>query len=1132
MIQERFSNIEKTHKLLEEFLRITEVTDEKEFNELLRKGEFLVEKNCLNTTSCIKLIIARSPMVLKPILLHSASMSATWDVFVKEAQNNLWIAFKTPSKEELIIENRNILNVKSSYQYTKKNHSNNQPNYKKMFCKIHGKCNHSTNKCRIILQLEEQGFKITKKSTETINQIVEENDNNENQLNKREFIYSVINCNKNPFTVNLKISHITHKGIIDTGADISLIHISNIPNKIKIFKENKTQKFTHSIYSACGKKISIIGKIELKVGINNKEFNMPFFVTDKNPKYTLIGTDNILKYPSLLSGILQNQIETKTINTIEKENDIVEKFKDIFKTEISDLNLCSGGTHTIHLTNKQPIKQKNTRIPINYEKEITKEIENNLKLGIIRESKSSWSSRVVPVPKPDGRIRLCIDYRSLNQRTIKDSYPLPCISEIIDSLGKAKIFSTLDATSGYYQIALEEESKPLTAFSWKGGLYEYNRLPFGLCNGPATFQRVIDTILKKELGKFVYAYLDDIIIYSQSKQEHDKHLQIVLSKLKASGLSLNKNKCKFYKKKIKILGYILSDGIVKPEPEKKQAVRDFEKPTTVKELRSFLGLANYCRDFIANFSEITAPLCDLLKGETKKSIKKIKWNDLTNKSFLETKKQIAEVSYRNQPDFDKEFIVTTDASNQAIEGILSQKNQFGKEVLIYAFSKKLDAAQKNYSITDKELLAVVKTLEHFRHYLLGKPFILKTDHKALEYIWSAQNMNSRLMRWSLKLQEYSFRVKYIRGECNIADSLTRSLSVLNIAQNPRLVKSITDTYVKKDIIREYHIATGHGSNSNMNFLIRKKYNWSGLSKDIQDYIKQCKICSLSGNELVNTKNSIIKTTRPNEIWEVDLIGRIQNKNKNKFIFMAIDHFTKWIETRVITQKDSNTIYKCIKELIINKHGVPNMILSDNGCEFINNKINQLKEEYNFEWSYNSPGHHQTMGAVERVNQTFLSKLKKLVNFNLNSWESKVEAATLATNISFNRSIGTSPMLIKFGKIPDLEVDKKLGAVGFTVPIEESIKIRNKNFDKYALKDIQKGNVMCKYNLKIGDKVSIFKKRLGNKLGTDWIDGYEIIKKIKPDAYVVKKGNSILRLNKIHVKKMEKRLVGEGDVANV
>ncbi|MGL5691745.1 MAG: reverse transcriptase family protein, partial [Bacteroidales bacterium] len=269
----------------------------------------------------------------------------------------------------------------------------------------------------------------------------------------------------------------------------------------------------------------------------------------------------------------------------------------------------------------------NQRIPVHWETQIKEEIEKNLKLGIIRPSSSPWSSRLVPISKPDGSLRLCIDYRALNNLTIKDNYPLPRIDEITDSLAKASIYSTLDATSGFYQIAIEEADIPKTAFTYKNGLYEFLRMPFGLCNAPGTFQRAMDTIFRKDLHKYVIPYLDDIIIFSNSPEEHKIHLDSVLKRIHAAGLILNKKKCKFFKNEVKILGSIVSKGRVKPDPNKISAIKSYSRPSNIKELRSFLGLCNYTRQFVRNYASIALPLFQILKNETKRSIKQIAWND-------------------------------------------------------------------------------------------------------------------------------------------------------------------------------------------------------------------------------------------------------------------------------------------------------------------------------------------------------------------------------------------------------------------------------------------------------------------------------------------------------------------------
>ncbi|MGL5708406.1 MAG: reverse transcriptase family protein, partial [Aeromonas sp.] len=329
--------------------------------------------------------------------------------------------------------------------------------------------------------------------------------------------------------------------------------------------------------------------------------------------------------------------------------------------------------------------------------------------------------------KKNGEMRLCIDFRELNRITIKDKYPLPRIDDILDSLAGAKVFSTLDATSGYFQIAINENDRPKTAFAWRGGLYEFNRMPFGLCNAPATFQRAMDKMFKNENGIFVIPYLDDIIVYSKSIEDHKKHLSLVFKKIKMAGLSLNRAKCKLFKTEISILGNRVSEGLIIADPEKLEAINKYLEPKTIKELRSFLGLANFCREFVKEFALLAEPLFKLLKGTKKSSNHKIDFTECESKAFIELKRRIVTSHTRNQPDMEKPFVLTTDASEKGIGAILSQRGKNNENITISAFSKTLDKCQQNYSTTDKELLAIIKGVEHYRHYLLGREFTLNTD---------------------------------------------------------------------------------------------------------------------------------------------------------------------------------------------------------------------------------------------------------------------------------------------------------------------------------------------------------------------------------------------------------------------
>ena len=268
-----------------------------------------------------------------------------------------------------------------------------------------------------------------------------------------------------------------------------------------------------------------------------------------------------------------------------------------------------------------------------------------------------------------------------------------------------------------------------------------------------------------------------------------------------------------------MLGNIVTEGIVKPDKAKIETIRAFKKPETIKELRSFPGLLNYCRGFIPGLAKHEVPLNNLLKGESKRSTKAIAWDETSSKAFEYLRNTLGEETMRAQPDFDKTFILTTDASEYAYGAILSQKQDNGTEKMIYAYSKTMDQAQRNYSVTDKELLGVVKSREHFRRYLFGKKFILRTNHKALIYLANASDPSSRMLRWGLKMQEY--QIEHIQGELNGADSLSRYCNTIKRCKEQSKIQISEGERTK--ILNEYHIASGHGSSKTMKELIGEKY---------------------------------------------------------------------------------------------------------------------------------------------------------------------------------------------------------------------------------------------------------------------------------------------------------------------
>ncbi|WUR04295.1 endonuclease [Vairimorpha necatrix] len=1049
----RFYSSQKTLATLDEFVKPQQFGILEAFIDFCRKGNSLIEQQTMEYKAVSLIVIKKSPSVLKSILYDFARQCQDWSEFLRRTEEVSWIAFPMKS---------NTTNTDET--------------------------------------LDNRTLKVAPSKKGNIPYTIEN--------------YKINSCFTNPCYINVEFNCKRHRALIDTGADVSLI-----PARVL---EGTNIRFTRSstiIRAASGTPLEITGRcLNINFRTENTSITFSPYVTERTPDYIILGVDAIRTNPILLEQLIRKFANTvKKGSLINKVNyiSIEEKYHEMFKTEISELTLCNMGKHQIETTVAKAIYQKNGKIPLHFEEEITQQIKKNLQLGVIRNSRSPWNSRVVPVTKPDGSIRLCIDYRELNKITVKDKYPLPRIDEILDDLADATIFSTLDATSGYYQIALEEVDKEKTAFSWRGGHYEFNRMPFGLCNAPATFQRTMDKIFVKENRKFVIPYLDDIIIYSKNHQEHHEHLEIVLGKLKAAGIALNRKKCHFFKEEIKILGNIVTNKTTKPDPEKVKAINEYKEPTNIAQLRSFLGLINYCREFIRNLSAIAAPLYELFKGESKRSVKSISLSKKEKRAFEDLKRLLTEETIRYKINLRKPFILTTDASEQGIGAILSQIGDDGKEHFVSAFSKSLEKAHKNYSTTDKELLAVVKGIENYRHYLLGREFILKTDHKALTYLWEAKNPTSRLLRWAMKLQEYAFQSTYIKGEVNGADGLSR--------QNPteKDINIIEATGPsdedRQKILESYHLDVGHASASTMSFMISQRYKWAGMHKDIKEHVEKCKTCLKSGYPLRNTKNKVIRSERPNQIWVIDLIGRIcDTSSQNSFIFIAIDHYSKWVETAVINYKTGSKIMGLIQQLIIEKHGIPERILTDNGLEFINSDIKDLAEKNGIDWQYSSPEHHETVGAVERANQTLMKILNKITDFGRVSWKNKLPEATRCLNLSYNRSIGTSPFMLRENKLPMLSVDKALDKEEVTFSAEETKSKRDENFEKYK-KAIVKGKVEVAKKLNVGDKVLIYRETKSGKFKCNWEDGYVITEIILPDAYVVKKNGKVYRLNKTRVK---------------
>ncbi|KAK6177716.1 hypothetical protein SNE40_015762 [Patella caerulea] len=473
--------------------------------------------------------------------------------------------------------------------------------------------------------------------------------------------------------------------------------------------------------------------------------------------------------PDHVTEVLDRSIPNLNDSEKEKLRNLLIKHSDLFSKDSLDIGGTNLVEHRINTGNAMPIKQPPRRIPLAKLQEAREEIEKMAKQGIISPSISPWSSPVVLVKKKDNSTRFCVDYRKLNDVTIKDSHPLPRIDDTLDALSGAKLFSTLDLKSGYHQVKLAESDKEKSAFSVYGsGLWEFNVMSFGLCNAPGSFERLMERVLKGLSWQICLVYLDDIIVYSKSFEQHLENLTKVFECLKQANLKLNPKKCHLTKEEVTYLGHIVSAQGIATDPAKIEAVKNWPVPVNVKQIRSFLGLCSYYRRFVKGFADIARPLHKL----TEKA-RPFQWTEECHKAFQRLRTALTASPVLAYPNDNDKYIIDCDASNEGLGAVLSQV-QDGTERVICFYSKAFSSAERKYCVTRRELLAMITSIKNFHHYLYGRKFLVRTDHGALRWLFNFKNPEGQIARWFETLAAYDFEIEHRPGRIHSnADALSR-----------------------------------------------------------------------------------------------------------------------------------------------------------------------------------------------------------------------------------------------------------------------------------------------------------------------------------------------------------------------
>ncbi|XP_058445188.1 uncharacterized protein LOC131426458 [Malaya genurostris] len=579
--------------------------------------------------------------------------------------------------------------------------------------------------------------------------------------------------------------------LLDSGSNHTLVS-ETFFNKLKFNKIHNSSKNV-ILRSASGDELQVRGEAHLPFEFQGCIRVIPTLVVKNLSINCICGMDfwkrfkirpavlNYGKFESTAAVSVDEKPDSANILS-DREKNSIENIKKLFlPAREGQLTLTNRAQHRIVLgeewKDKPPVRQFPYVMSPKTQELVAVELKRLLSIGILERSQSDWSLNCVPVIKPN-KVRLCLDARKINERTIRDAYPLPHPGRILGQLPKAQYLSTIDLSEAFLQVPLEKESRKYTAFCVQGkGLFQYTRMPFGLINSPATLARLMDNVLGHgELEPHVFVYLDDIVVVTETFEQHESVLIEIASRLSKANLSINLEKSKFGVSEIPFLGYLLSIEGLRANPEKIRPIIEYERPTTVTKLRRFLGMANYYRRFIPDFSGVTAALTNLLQTKTKC----IRWNDDAEHAFCEIKERLVSSPVLGSPDFSKEFIIQTDASDVAVAGVLTQEQQ-GVERVISFYSHKLTTPQKNYHAAEKEALAAILAIDAFRGYIEGYHFTLITDSSALTHILSSKwKVGSRCSRWALNLQQFDMTVKHRKGKENVVpDALSRSIATID-----------------------------------------------------------------------------------------------------------------------------------------------------------------------------------------------------------------------------------------------------------------------------------------------------------------------------------------------------------------
>ncbi|KAJ0440472.1 putative nucleotidyltransferase, Ribonuclease H [Helianthus annuus] len=792
------------------------------------------------------------------------------------------------------------------------------------------------------------------------------------------------------------------------------------------------------------------------VQANWKEMFMIFSIDGK--QYKLQGVSSGPQKSSSFQHLAIDQEITPHIPT--PLQPIVNQYNTVFE-EPQHLPPVRSRTHSIPLVpNSTPPNIRPYRYPHSQKTEIEKQVEQLLTAGFIQPSTSPFSSPVLLVRIKDNAWRMCVDYRALNKITVADKYPIPNIDELLDELYGATVFSKLDLRSGYYQIRMADHDVEKTAFRTHSGHYEFKVMPFGLTNAPSTFQAIMNDLFRPYLRRFILVFFDDILIYSPSLEQHQSHLEQALKLLHDNRFFAKLSKCCFGQEQVVFLGHLINAKGVSMEEEKIAAIKTWPVPSTVKEVRGFLGLTGYYRRFVRNYGLIARPLTALTKKDG------FIWSEAALKAFNDLKQALLSTPVLRLPDFSKPFVIECDASSDGVGAILSQEDH-----PVAYFSKGFSPSNRLKSAYDRELLALVMAVQKWSHYLLGRHFLIRTDHYTLKFLLEQRITTADQQRLLLKLLPYDFSIVHKAGKENRgADALSRRphsgelLTLMvpyciemsdiktKLKSDPftsNLIKKLQEepfaatdfslvdqmlfyqgrlvipeeSSIRLKLLQEAHDTPigGHGGFLKTYKRLSSRYYWLKMKQDVKLFVQQCVICQQQKYQTLSPAGLLQPLPIPNQIWEdisMDFIIGLPPSSRFDTILVVVDRLSKYAHflslSHPFTAKGVASVF--CKE-IIRLHGFPRSIVSDRDVVFLSNFWQELFRLSQTKLKLSTSYHPQTDGQTEVLNRCLEAYLRCFASEQPTKWSTYLPWAEYSYNTGYHTSTGTTPFSIVYGREP-------------------------------------------------------------------------------------------------------------------